>query len=301
MIDGYGRELKGIRLSLTPRCNLSCFYCHAEGQLGGEGEMSLREIEMLAANFARLGIDNVKLTGGEPLLRDDIQSIAAAFTSRGILTGITTNGTLLQERVDGLVAAGVRRVNVNCPSIEPEIYEAITGRNLCTKVLEGCKEARRNGIEVKLNVVVLKGLNDGIEHALKMLDFAGANEFNLQFIELEFTSEEKEKRVYQKYHVSLSQIENLVSGIAESKTKKEALHNTTIYTLENGTQVEIVAPMGNPEFCNHCTRLRITAEGRIKPCLFLPPTVNLREVLEDFEEFRVVVEMAWNQRKPYFR
>ncbi|MEM3396619.1 MAG: GTP 3',8-cyclase MoaA [Thermoplasmata archaeon] len=301
MIDRYGRELKGLRFSLTSRCNLSCFYCHGEGLPEADGELSLKEINKLAENFAVLGIENVKLTGGEPLLRDDISSIASAFASRGIEVSITTNGTLLLERIDGLAAAGVKRINVNLPSIEPKIYEAITGRDFCDKVQKGCRRAAANGVDVKLNVVVLKGLNDGIEHVMRMLDYAKMERFNLQFIELEAPSNETSKQLYVKYHVSLNEIETFAAGIAKTKRKKESLHNTTIYTLEDGTNVEIVSPMGNPEFCNHCTRLRLTASGKIKPCLFLPATVSIREVLNDFEKFKEVIEKAWLQRKPYFR
>lgn len=301
VLDNYGRELKGLRLSVTSRCNLSCFFCHGEGQTNSDGELSLKEIEVLAWNFARIGVDNVKLTGGEPLLRDDIQGIVTAFTSQGIETGITTNGTLLLERIEGLADAGVKRINVNCPSIDPEIYEAITGRDLCIKVVDGCKVARAKGLDVKLNVVVLKGLNDGIEHAMKMLEFARANKFNLQFIELEAPNGAQESALYARYYVPLNAIENWISGVAVSKTKKETLHNTTIYTLKDGTRVEIVSPMGNPDFCNHCTRLRITANGKIKPCLFLPATVSIRETLDDFEKFKKTIEEVWLQRKPYFR
>ncbi|MCX8173850.1 MAG: GTP 3',8-cyclase MoaA [Thermoplasmata archaeon] len=300
-MDDYGRKLKGLRLSLTARCNLSCFYCHGEGQAEGEGELSLKEIDRLAENFARIGVDNVKLTGGEPLLRDEISSIAKSFTTRGIETGITTNGTLLLERIEGLVEAGVSRINVNLPSVEPRIYEMVTGRDMCTKVIEGCRRAREGGLDVKFNVVVLRGLNDGIEHATKMLEIARASKFNIQFIELEAPSNQTESGFYARHHVSLNEIENWLSGIAVERTKKEALHNTSIYILEDGTKVEIVSPMGNPEFCNRCTRLRITASGKIKPCLFLPAGQSIRELLDDFPRFKAVVEGAWLQRKPYFR
>jgi len=298
VLDKYSRELRGLRLSVTARCNLSCFYCHGEGQAGEEGELSLREIELLAENFKKIGIDNLKLTGGEPLLRDDIASIASAFTKRGIETGITTNGTLLLEKANALAKSGVKRVNVNLPSVDEEIYERITGKPFCSKVKEGCKAAKANGLEVKLNMVLLRQMNDTKEDLMKMLDFARSKGFNLQLIELESCSAMNDG-VYEKYHVGLDALEKEIASLAKGLRRK-ALHNTKIYQVD-GINVEIVAPMGNPDFCLHCTRLRITANGKIKPCLFLPAEQSVREVLEDFERFKALIEEVWLNRKPYFR
>ncbi|MGC8912635.1 MAG: GTP 3',8-cyclase MoaA [Thermoplasmata archaeon] len=298
MIDNYGRKLQGVRLSITSRCNLSCFYCHGEGQAEEKDELSLREIAILSDYLSKMGVDNVKLTGGEPLLRDDVTEIARFFRKKSIVPGITTNGTLLLEKARELRNAGVSHVNVNLPSTNEKIYEKITGKNFCRKVIEGCVAARNEGIAVKLNVVVLKGLNDTVEHFQQMLGFGENNRIHLQLIELE--SPVPMNPVYRQYHTTLDHLEKYVSNLAIDITKKEKLHNTTIYTLANGTKVEIVSPMGNHDFCMHCTRLRITASGKIKPCLFAEPTVDIRPALDDFEKFKEAVRCVWFARKPYF-
>jgi len=299
VIDAYGRMLKGIRISLTQRCNLSCFYCHAEGQKEENNTLSLNEIKILAEHLAKLGIENVKLTGGEPLLRDDIVQVVEVFAEKKIVPTITTNGTLLASLASELAGAGATRVNVNLPSIEPETYKQITGMDLCEKVIAGCIGAKKSGLGVKINMVLLKGINDDSVHFNRMLDFAQKNGLALQIIELEKVNG-TDNGVYMKYHAPLEHLEKYVSTQAVRVRRKTELHNTKIYTMPDGTDVEFVAPMENHDFCMHCTRLRITSSGKIKPCLFLDDTIDVRKYLNNFEEFRKVVEGVWLSRKPHF-
>lgn len=262
MKDSFQRPIKGLRISITQRCNLNCFYCHHEGEAGARDEMSADEIIRIVGIAYALGVRRVKYTGGEPLLRDDLPEIIRRTVSLGMEdTAITTNGSLLKAKASPLQEAGLQRLNLSLPSLKPEVYLSLTGGHLRDAV-DGASEASRLGIEVKINVVVMKGVND--REAEGFIGFAQSIGGSLQLIELEDLG--LENGLYSSYHMDLEEMEREVAVMAERVIRREEMNRRARY-LVKGAQVDIVRPVENAEFCRACTRLRVTSDGKLKPCL----------------------------------
>ncbi len=301
--DPYGRPLESIRISVTQRCNLSCFYCHREGEDPSKrDEMTPEEIQKIVAVAASFGLGEVKITGGEPLIRRDILDIVTKIhETPGIKeVSMTTNGILLSEYAYSLRKAGLARVNISLDTLKAEKYKQITGVDALGSVVSGIEKARDAGLHpVKVNMVLLKGLN---EHEVpEMIDFARKNGVILQIIELESPNENE---FYERYHASLDAVERLLEGMAESITVRR-MHHRKKYHLRGGGEVEVVKPMHNTEFCRHCNRIRVTSEGKLKPCLFRND--NLIDMLgpirrgEPEETLKKLFLEAVKRREPYFK
>ena len=300
--DPYGRIISSIRISVTPRCNLRCFYCHHEGEGSGKHiDMTPKEMQRIVWAAASFGVKKVKLTGGEPLLRSDIIEIIQEIKSvpRISEVSMTTNGTLLANFAKSLKEAGLVRVNVSLHTLEPETYERITGTNALERVIAGVKNALKVGLSpVKVNMVILKGIND--DQIKTVIDFAEKNNVILQLIELESAIE---GRLYRKYHSDLAQIQNELKTKAE-KIRIRRMHHRRKYLLPRGVEVEVVRPMHNTEFCKHCNRIRVTSDGKLKPCLFRSDNlVDLLGPMRDCvseEALRELFVEAVKRRKPFF-
>ncbi|MEM2989245.1 MAG: GTP 3',8-cyclase MoaA [Candidatus Bathyarchaeia archaeon] len=264
LLDRYGRPVMGIRIALTQRCNLRCIYCHREGEQGEGAEMAPEEISEIVRLASGFGIRAVKLTGGEPLLRDDIVEIVGGI-KRGAPVGdlsMTTNGTLLAEFARDLRASGLDRVNVSLDTLDRGTYERITGSDRLGDVLSGIEAAVGAGLSpVKLNMVVMKGIND--EEVWSMVDFAKGIGAVLQLIELEALFNDE---VYEKHHADLLGVEEELEK-RSSRVEVRALHHRRRYLLRGGGEVEVGRPMHNSEFCMNCKRIRVTSDGKLKPCL----------------------------------
>lgn len=262
MIDSYQRPIKGLRISITQRCNLNCFYCHHEGEAGAGDEMSVDEIIRIARIAHALGVRRIKYTGGEPLLRGDLPEIIRKTSALGMEdTAITTNGSLLKGKANLLRAAGLRRLNLSLPSLKPEVYLSLTGGHL-KDAIDGASDASKSGIEVKINVVIMKGVNESETEGF--IGFAQSIGGSLQLIELEDLG--LEDGLYSSYHMDLEGIERTVARMAEHALKREEMNRRARY-LVKGSQVDVVRPVENADFCRACTRLRVTSDGKLKPCL----------------------------------
>lgn len=301
--DPCGRPVDNLRLSVTQRCNLGCFYCHREGQpRGASVEMTAEEIGRVAKVAVSLGIGKVKLTGGEPLLRDDIVEVVDRLHRIPRLreVAMTTNGAYLKELAEPLRAAGLSRVNVSLGTLDPECYSAMTGVDLVGPVLEGLKEASRVGLyPIKVNMVILQGLND--DQVPSMIKFTGENGWILQLIE--FESPEPEDEYYKKYHSDLAEIERDLKERAVRVAVRK-MQKRRKYFLDGGGEVEVVKPMHNTSFCKNCSRLRVTSDGKFKPCLFVADNVvdfltPMRNGATD-EEIKALLLEAVKRRRPYF-
>jgi len=300
--DSFGRPVENLRVSVTQRCNFNCIYCHSEGQEPNyKVEMSAEEIERIVRLAASLGVYSVKLTGGEPLLRSDIIDITRRISNvPGIKdVSMTTNGFLLVQYADQLKEAGLSRVNVSLDTLKPERFRFITGINAHENVINGIIRAVEVGLNpVKVNVVLLRNVND--DEVGELIDFAGKHKVVLQIIELEKFGNEI---FYEQYHVDLSSLEKDLEEKA-SKIIVRRMHHRKKYILDNGAEVEIVKPMHNTEFCLHCNRIRLTSDGRLKPCLFRND--NLVDILEpmrrgeDDEYLKNLFIEAVMRRKPFF-
>lgn len=301
LFDKYGRPITNLRITVTHRCNYKCFYCHMEGE-EGEDKLTVSDVIRLARVGRRLGINKVKLTGGEPLIRQDIVEVIKAISDMGVADlAITTNGSLLKDLVAKLAESGLKRMNVSLPSLKSEVFEMITGVKMLDKVISGLLESKNYNLSpIKLNMVLLRGLND--DEVWSLMDFARRHEFILQIIELEPLGISDE--TYHAYHAPLDDIEKWLEERAIRIEERKDMHGRKQYDLGD-VKVELVRAVNNPEFCMHCTRLRITADGKLKPCLMRNDNLidvlgALRKGVSDEELIKLFVEAA-NAREPYFK
>jgi len=301
LVDSYGRPINSLRISLTQRCNFNCFFCHQEGEHSPGEELTADEIEVVVSVAAELGITKVKLTGGEPLLRDDIVEIVRRIAPYVEEVSMTTNASLLEEKACSLKEAGLRRVNVSFHTLNPDGFKEITGCSDEDLVRRGVEAALRCGLHpVKLNMVVMKGLN--ADEIPEMIGFSRETGTVLQLIE--FQELENGAKYYEKYHYDLKPVEAELENEAVRVEERE-LHRRRVYHLGDGAQVEVVRPMHNSRFCAYCTRLRLTSDGRLKPCLMrddnLVPFVELVRAGEPRERLVEAFREAVARREPYWR
>ena len=297
LVDAFGRELTDIRVSVTKRCNFSCVYCHDEG-LGptdrprtphGE-ELTPREVERLVTVARDFGVRSVKFTGGEPLVRDDLEEILERTVRQIPDVSLTTNGSMLAGRAESLRDAGLKRVNVSIDSIRPEEFRAIRHGALAP-VLRGVREAIRVGLTpVKLNMVVFRATVDRIP---EMVEFVGAGDgLKLQLIQFM-----PELVGHKDLRVDLGDVRRWLESHASHVLVRE-MHHRKVYAI-GGAEVELVDPVDNEEFCANCHRIRITHRGELKGCLNrdddLVPTRGLDDAALR-EAFRRVVR----GRVPYY-
>ena len=298
MNDRFGRPVKGLRISITEKCNFDCFYCHREGCPRASGEMKAGEIGEIVKLAAEFEVEKVKITGGEPLLRPDVVDVVSAASVPGIKeVSMTTNGAMLADLAKELAEAGLSRVNVSLDTLDPEKFQKITGRRALDNVLAGVDAAADAGLgPIKLNMVMLAGIND--DEFRRMLDYASGKGAIVQFIELVDGRENLAK-----YHMKLDDIAAELDKMAVSTQTRWEMQARKKYTLPSGG-AETVCPMHNSEFCSHCTRLRLTPDGRLKPCLLRND--NLVDVISpirrgDLEGARKAFTKTIARREPYFK
>jgi len=303
--DKFGRALNSLRISVTQRCNLQCFYCHREGEAASKNEMTKEEIAKIARMACELGMKKIKLTGGEPLLREDLPDIVREIAEYANEVSLTTNGVLLEKYAQTLSDAGLKRVNVSLPSLNPEHFRRITKKDCVQQVKDGIKAAVQSHLHpVKINMVVLKGIN--VDEIPKAIDFAQEVGAILQLIE--FEPIQPENYVHWKtFHYNLVSTENWLKEKAVS-IQENPLHKRRRYILEKNSSpvcVEIVQPMHNSTFCENCTRLRVTSNGKLKPCLLrknnLVDIVSLIRKSASPDELREALRKAVMLREPYWK
>ena len=304
LTDSCGRPLLNLRLAVTKTCNLRCSYCHGEGEEREpeqyNGEMTVEEIVRIVHVAVDLGISRVKLTGGEPLMRKDIVNIVGKISSIPGLKDLsmTTNGVMLEALADELHEAGLKRMNISLPTLDGAVFRKLTGG-----VIEGAINGVRAAVEaglypVKLNMLILKGIND--EAVPDMIEFATRTGTVLQLIELEPIN--MSDSFYCTNHQSLDLYEEALQQKAIRIETRRFMQNRHVYYLP-GVKVETVRPIENTEFCLHCSRLRVTSDGKLKPCLmrndnlvdFLTP---LRRGASDKELAELFI-LANQKREPF--
>lgn len=304
LYDSCGRPALNLRISLTQRCNLKCVYCHREGQFPGSNlpEMTKDEVLRIARTAVSLGMTRLKLTGGEPLLRADIVEIVHGLAEIPGLhdLAMTTNGTRLSVLSESLKEAGLKRVNINLPSLDPKTYSMVNGGNL-NHALDGVAAAVKADLHpVKLNTLVLRGIN--VDDIPKMIEFARQNQVILQLMELEPVNIKDD--FYNEHFFSLESFEGELKNQALEVQTRGDMQNRHVYKL-SGVTVEVVHPIENTAFCARCTRLRVTSDGKLKPCLMVND--NLVDILgpmrsgADDEELKQLFVTAVKRREPYYK
>ncbi|AUV82196.1 GTP 3',8-cyclase MoaA [Salinigranum rubrum] len=304
--DDFGREVTGVRVSLTDRCNFDCVYCHNEG-LGdtrgpmepGDSEMSTDDVVRFLEVVEEYDVRKVKFTGGEPMLRQDLEEIIRR-TPDSMETSLTTNGTFLPGRAEALKEAGLARVNVSQDALDPQAFAEITKSGAYDKVMEGVRAAVDAGLTpVKLNMVVFEHTAGYVE---EMVEHVAENE-GLQLQLIEYMPELTGKP---EWNIDIDRVHTWLADIADRVERRE-MHGRRRYFVNSdaasdgsdGGMVEIVDPVENESFCANCHRVRVTHEGYLKGCL--NRNDDLRPMGEMTRaEIREAFEATVANRVPYY-
>jgi GTP 3',8-cyclase len=297
LVDTFGRKVTDVRISVTKRCNFGCIYCHDEGlgpiskpRSAHPEEISPTEVERLVRVAREFDIHSVKFTGGEPLVRQDMEEIVSATVRHVEDVSLTTNGSMLASRAEGLRNAGLKRVNVSVDSLDPKAFQEIR-RGALAPVLRGIEQALNVGLKpVKLNLVVFRPT---LPHIPEMIDFVRRNDgLRLQLIQ--FMPELVGPK---DWSVDIDGVKRWLESRADKVLIRE-MHHRRIY-LFGGAEVELVDPVFNREFCMNCHRIRITHKGELKGCLNRNDDLIPTRGLED-KELRAAFREVVAQRVPYY-
>lgn len=269
-MDPFGREIDYLRVSVTDRCNERCLYCMPKGYKGWaerEDHLTADEIVRVVEEATRIGFRKFRLTGGEPLVRKDIVEIARrVWDLPGVQTlGLSTNGVLLKDLAVPLKQAGVRSVNISLDSLDPESYRKLTGGKL-ESALEGIGAAAAAGFEVvKLNCVLLRGIND--DQIVPLAKFGAAMGMPVRFIELMPLS--PGGPIDENHFMSVQEAMSRLAehGTLEPATDKPHGHGPARYFRFGGAHVGFIGSITCADFCESCNKLRLTADGKLRPCL----------------------------------
>lgn len=282
LIDGFNRQISYVRLSVTDRCDLRCAYCMPEKMqfLPRSDVLTLDELHKLALGFIARGVRKIRITGGEPLVRRDVVELIHAL-GRHVGQGLdeltlTTNGTQLARYAGDLAAAGVRRVNVSLDTLDADLYTQITRRGHLPDVLEGIAAARAAGLQVKINVVALKGLNEA--EIPDIIAWAHGQGHDATLIEVMPLGEVDGDRV--DHYLPLP----AVRARLEERWQLDPIEHRTggparyVKVAETGGRLGFITPL-TANFCDACNRIRVTVTGQLYACLGGRERVDLREAL----------------------
>jgi len=295
--DSYGRAIRDLRVSLTDRCNFRCFYClpHGEPPIAPKEQMlSYEEIEYVCDIFVALGIEKIRLTGGEPMLRRDIETIIrklARLKSSGLQDlALTTNGYYLPDRARSLKEAGLDRVTISLDSLKRDVFKRMTGVDVLDKVLAGIAAAKQAQLEpIKINAVIVRGHNED-----EVADFAAfAREHDVKMRFIEFMPLDSGHEWSRKDVVSGKEIRERINErfpLVRLDIKRGS-ETSSRYRFADGApgEIGIIAPVTEP-FCGACSRIRLTADGQIRTCLFSTVEYSLRDVVRSGASREEIVE-----------
>ncbi|MBB3331045.1 cyclic pyranopterin phosphate synthase [Halomonas campaniensis] len=282
LIDDFGRRVRYVRISVTDRCDFRCVYCMSEEMtfLPRAQVLTLEELALVARAFVELGVEKVRLTGGEPLVRRDIGTLVEQV---GALPGLrdfamTTNGAGLGKHAERLRQAGLKRLNISLDSLDPERFRALTRTGDLDRVIDGIRAARAAGFErIKLNAVILKGRND--DEVLDLVDFAREEGLDISFIEEMPLGDVSDHRRDETY-CSSDEVQALIEARYPLLPTTETTLGPSRYfrMADSESRVGFISPHSH-NFCATCNRVRVTVEGRLLLCLGNEHSVDLRAVL----------------------
>jgi len=277
LIDSFNRKIDYIRVSVTSRCNFRCLYCMPNTPFEWEPKENVLSYEEMF-EFLKLAIDEgvkkIRLTGGEPLLRKDLDIFVKMLHDYkpSLDLALTTNGYYLKEYAKRLKDAGLKRVNISLDSLKPEIAKKIAQKEVLNRVLEGIDEAIKVGFKVKLNTVVMRGINEN--EILDLLEFAKNKDITIRFIEFM----ENERAYPGIKRVGADEIlEKIRKKYDFIKLEKKA-EASDYYETDDGYVFGVIRPHDD-DFCKSCNRIRLTAEGYLIPCLFFTESYNIKEAI----------------------
>jgi cyclic pyranopterin phosphate synthase len=282
--DKFGRQITDLRISITDRCNFRCVYCRSadpENYRDHDEILSWPELDRLARIFLHLGIRKIRITGGEPLVRDGVEDYISRLHALGAEDlSMTTNGHLLAERCDRLIAAGLRRINISLDSLDPARFERITRTKSFKSVMDGIDAAQKSRLgAAKINAVLVRGLND--DEVESFAEFARERGVIMRFIE--FMPLDADRHWTRDLVVPAAEIYGRIHARWPlAQIPHERSETARKYRFVDGAPGEIglIAPVTQP-FCGHCSRIRLTADGKLRTCLFSKDDHDLRPMLRE--------------------
>ncbi len=279
LIDGHNRVVNYLRVSVTERCNFRCQYCMPDKPFSWvprENLLSLEELFLFIRAAMDEGINKVRITGGEPLLREGLDQFVAMIYNHNpdVDLALTTNGYLLKQTARRLKEAGLKRLNISLDSLKPQVAQQIAQKDVLKDVLAGIEEALHVGLKVKINMVPLKGIND--DEIVDILDFCKARGIEVRFIEYMenamandaicgLLGKEILEKIKEKYVIK--------------KVGREGSSPSFSYLLEDGYKFGLIDPHKH-DFCETCNRIRLTAEGYLIPCLYFDEAMSIKDAVQ---------------------
>jgi cyclic pyranopterin phosphate synthase len=305
LLDKFGRIIKDLRLSVTPRCNLHCLYCHPQGfeQPEPPGVISVEETRQFISAMQLLGLESVRFTGGEPLIRKELPEMIAVAQELGIPDiAITTNGLLFKRKARELLAAGLKRINLSMDSVTPEVFRTMTRGGEVKRVWEAIETAWELGlVPVKINAVMIRGMND--KEVIPLASLSLDRPLEVRFLEY-MHLDNSNPQLYQ---------QRFIAG-AETKAKIEA-HFGPLEKVENDPtaparlykipgavgSIGFINPVAEP-FCSKCSRLRLTSDKKIRPCLLTDLELDIAWAFKAPNPVEALVDaiLLATDRKPAF-
>ncbi|MGN6645076.1 MAG: GTP 3',8-cyclase MoaA [Cytophaga sp.] len=297
--DSFGRQFKTLRVSLTSVCNMSCIYCVTPGiiqQAPKEKVLTTSEyLEAIQKIHKQVGLKTIRLTGGEPLLFNELPALIKGIVELGITDiKLTTNGLRLLPQLDSLVEAGLKSINISLDALDPGVFRSISKVADIRSVLDAVDASIASGLEVKINTVVLKGVND--HQIVPLLEYASARNIPIRFLELM-------KMGYLHYNESdyffgMDEIvERIASVTSVAKMQRTASNTTTYWQTSKGMVFGVIANESEP-FCSDCNRLRLDSFGNIYGCISASEGIDVK-ALKD-EALTEALQKALAQKQDYF-
>ncbi|GIT98947.1 GTP 3',8-cyclase MoaA [Sulfurovum sp. TSL1] len=276
LIDGHGRTVNYLRISVTERCNFRCQYCMPEKPFSWvpkENLLTFEELFLFVKVAVDEGVTKIRLTGGEPLLREDLDTFIKMISDYkpDIDLALTTNAYLLPEAAQRLKDAGLKRLNISLDSLRADVAAKIAGKDVLPQVLKGIDKALEVGLKVKINMVPLKGINDG--EILDIMEYCKARNIKVRFIE--YMENRHADQALKGMH-GREILERVKEKYTIHALGREGASPSFNYALEDGTEFGLIDPHKH-DFCESCNRIRLTAEGNLIPCLYFDEAMSIAE------------------------
>lgn len=304
MLDKHSRDINYLRLSITDRCNLRCIYCMPERGVDftkNHELLTIEEMFKIVKSTAELGIKKVRITGGEPLLRNEVIELIYKIKSLPKIQDVylTTNGILLNSYMNGLIKAGLDGINISLDSLRGDIFKNITRGGDLQTVLKSIEMCDKEGIKVKLNTVIIKGIND--KEILDFVYFANKSGLDIRFIELMPIGESKGLKPF-----TTSELKNYIEKEMLLIPCEESMgdNGPAVYykTTDSRNRIGFISPMSD-SFCSNCNRIRMTSEGFLKQCLHWKCGIDLKTLIRqgigEEELKKVISDAIFNKPKEH--
>ena len=280
LIDGHNRVVNYLRVSVTERCNFRCQYCMPDKPFSWvprENLLSLEELFLFIKAAMDEGINKVRITGGEPLLREGLDTFIGMIYNHNptVDLALTTNGYLLKQSAKKLKDAGLKRLNISLDSLKPEVARQIAQKDVLQDVLDGIKEALKVGLKVKINMVPLKEIND--DEIVAIMDFCKVRGIEVRFIEYMENAMASDTI---KGLLGKEILEKIKGKYTIKKLGREGSSPSFSYLLEDGYKFGLIDPHKH-DFCETCNRIRLTAEGHLIPCLYFDEAMSIKEAIQE--------------------